>query len=36
MLSEDIQDLVVRLVRENPRWKYEKFAAELSRSGISV
>jgi putative transposase len=35
-LSQDIQDLVIRLAKENPRWGYGKIEGELLKLGIKV
>ena len=35
-LGQEIQDLVVRLAKENPRWGYGKIEGELLKLGIKV
>ena len=35
-LDEDIQQLIVRLASENPRWGYQRIQGELLRLGIQI
>jgi putative transposase len=35
-LDEDIQQLIVRLAQENPRWGYQRIQGELLRLGIQI
>jgi putative transposase len=35
-LDEDIQQLIVRLASENPRWGYQRIQGELLRLGVQI
>jgi len=35
-LDEDIQQLIIRLAKENPRWGYQRIQGELQQLGVQV
>jgi putative transposase len=35
-LDKDLQQLVIRLASENPRWGYQRIKGELQRLGVQV
>jgi transposase len=35
-LDQEVQQLIVRLARENPRWGYQRLRGELQQFGIRV